>query len=70
MTRSHLDGVDQVVHQEEAPQFTDGPVCSGQEQVAVLVDHVLRQRHLTVQVHPERDSRGPGLIQSWCVDVS
>lgn len=55
---SHLDGVDQVLDQEQAPQFNDALVEFGQSHVAVLVDHVLRQRHLLVQVLPERESRG------------
>lgn len=55
---SHLDGVNQVLDQEQAPQINDGLVEFGQNHVAVLVDHVLRQRHLLVQVLPERESRG------------
>lgn len=55
-THSHLDGVHQVLDQEQAPQLTDGLVEFGQDQVAVFVDHVLGQRHLLVQVLPEGHS--------------
>lgn len=63
-SRSHLDGVDQVLDQEQAPQLPDDLVEFGQNHVAVLVHHVLRQRHLLVQVLPERSSRGAGSILS------
>lgn len=49
---THLDGVDQVLDQEEAPQLADGLVELGQSQVTVLVHQVLRERHLLVQVLP------------------
>lgn len=51
---AHLDGVHQVLHQEQAPDFCDGLVEFGQNHVAVLMDHVLGQGHLLVEVLPER----------------
>lgn len=56
--QTHLDGVDQVLDQEHASQVTDGLVELGQNHVAVLVDHVFRQRHLLVQILPAGHSRG------------
>lgn len=48
----HLDGVNQVLDQEEAPQVAHGLVDPGQGHVAVPMDRVLRQSHLLVQVQP------------------
>lgn len=49
---THLDGVNQVLNQEEAPQLADALVELGQSQVTVLVHHFLGERHLLVQVLP------------------
>lgn len=51
---AHLDGVHQVLHEEQAPDFCDGLVEFSQNHVAVLVDHVLGQGHLLVEVLPKR----------------
>lgn len=50
----HLDGVHQVLNQEQAPQVTDSLVKFSQNHVTVLVDHFLRERHLLVQELPEK----------------
>lgn len=63
---SHLDGVNEVLDQEKASQFSDGLVEFGQNHVAVLVDHVFRQSHLLLQVLPERKSRGDVLMRIMC----
>lgn len=60
---THLDGVDQVLDQEEAPQLADGLVELGQSQVTVLVHHFLRERHLLVQVLPAGRNKAPVLIE-------
>lgn len=54
---SYLDGVHQVLYQEEVSELQDNLVEFAQSHVTVLVDRILRQRHVLVKVLPERTGK-------------
>lgn len=49
---SDLQGIDQVLHQEEAAQLVEGGVDPAQGYVAVFVDHLIGQRDVLLQIQP------------------
>lgn len=59
--QTHLEGIHQVIDEEEAPQFPDGAVHVAQHDAAVLLDELLRHGHIRVQVSPAGDSQETSL---------
>lgn len=50
--QTHLEGIHQVIDEEEAPQLAHGAVHVAQHHVAVLLDELLGHGHIRVQVGP------------------
>lgn len=55
--QTHLEGIHQVIDEEEAPQLPDSAIHMAQHDVAVLLDELLRHGHIRVQVSPAEDSQ-------------
>lgn len=56
---THLEGIHQVIDEEEAPQLPDGAVHVAQHDIAVFLDELLGHGHIRVQVSPAGDRSKP-----------